>query len=49
MKKRVSVFVAMVFLVCQITSVGTYGDHDEGTMGSPTSISLALTMGLESA
>ena len=36
MKKLVSVLVAMVFLICQTTSVGAYGDHDGGTMGSPT-------------
>ena len=42
MKKLVSVLVAMVFLVCQTTSVGAYGDHDEGTMGYPNSITYKL-------
>lgn len=36
MKKMISVFVAMAFMVWQTTSVGAYGDHDGGSMGSPS-------------
>lgn len=53
MKKLVSVLVAMVFLICQTTSVGAYVesygehvDHDEGYIGYPTSIQFKFDNGI---
>ncbi len=46
MKKMISVFVAILFIAWQTTSVGAYGDHDEGTMGYPNSITYKLDNGI---